>query len=191
MTMIATKPVLTRDDLLARPDGDHFELVDGHLVGRDFDCLAGCVAFLTHVLIVNYCCEEPFFRSFGLDHGYRCFPEDPGRVRRVDASVIGLDRLAAGPVSGNLIGIAPDLAIAVVKAGDLASEIESRVKDFLDAGTRLVWVVNPMVRIARVHRADRSGVVLFEDDELDGEDVMPGFRCRLGDLFPPAQQPSR
>ncbi len=52
------------------------------------------------------------------------------------------------------------------------------------AGVRLVWVINPRNHTVRVYRADGSSGSLREDDELDGEDVLPGFRCPVQNLFP-------
>jgi Uma2 family endonuclease len=52
------------------------------------------------------------------------------------------------------------------------------------AGVRLVWVMSPQNHTVRVYRGNGSSYSLRENDELDGEDVVPGFRCRVGDLFP-------
>jgi Uma2 family endonuclease len=59
------------------------------------------------------------------------------------------------------------------------------VRDYLDAGTRLVWIVDPDLRTVTVHRSGAPWLVRGEDDALDGEDVVPGFRVRVGDLFVP------
>jgi len=61
------------------------------------------------------------------------------------------------------------------------------VDEYETAGVRLIWVVNPETKAVRVHRADGTVTVLREKDELDGEDVVPGFRCRVADLFLPAR----
>jgi hypothetical protein len=62
-----------------------------------------------------------------------------------------------------------------------------------EAGVRLVWLVDPRARAALVFRPDGSAFSLREEAELTGEEVLPGFRCRVGALFPPAaageQQP--
>jgi Uma2 family endonuclease len=87
------------------------------------------------------------------------------------------------------IRLAPDLAGEVVSPNDLAYEIDEKVEEFLAAGTTLVWVINPATRTVRAHRADRPGVTLRADDELTGEDVPPGFRCNVADLFPPPPIP--
>ena len=79
----------------------------------------------------------------------------------------------------------PDLAVEVVSSNDLANGIQEKVEDYLGAGVRLVWVIYPETGVAQVLRADGTTARLTRDDSLDGEDVLPGFRCRLGDLFPP------
>jgi hypothetical protein len=48
----------------------------------------------------------------------------------------------------------------------------------------LVWEVNPEIRLVHVHRKDGTASRLHPTDELTGEDVLPGFRCRVADLFP-------
>lgn len=110
-------------------------------------------------------------------------------MRRADASFIHKDRL---PLIEELQGhcpVAPDIAAEVVSPNDLYYEVEEKVEEYLDAGVKLVWVVNPPTRTVRVHRADGTVTDLGEEDELSGEDVLPGFRCRVRDLFedpPPA-----
>ena len=56
--------------------------------------------------------------------------------------------------------------------------------EYLRAGVRVVWVVNPQTRVVRVHRADGTSAWLTEGDELSGDDVLPGFHCRVSALFP-------
>jgi Uma2 family endonuclease len=54
---------------------------------------------------------------------------------------------------------------------------------WLDAGVRLVWVVDPQARLAAVHHPGGLVTVLREHGVLDGEDVLPGFRLSLAPLF--------
>jgi Uma2 family endonuclease len=63
------------------------------------------------------------------------------------------------------------------------------VVEYLAAGVPLVWVINPGTRRAHVYRHDGSVTWLGEDDELSGEDVVPGFRCRLESILP--EKPTR
>lgn len=79
---------------------------------------------------------------------------------------------------------APDLAVEVVSPSDRASDVEAKVGDYLAAGTRLIWIVDPAARVVRVHRSLRDVQVLAEDAELTGGDVLPRFRCPVQRLFP-------
>jgi Uma2 family endonuclease len=65
----------------------------------------------------------------------------------------------------------------------LADEAEAKVEEYLDAGVQLVWVISPKAETVTVYRADRSAVKLHDADELSGENVLPGFRCQVSDLF--------
>jgi Uma2 family endonuclease len=56
----------------------------------------------------------------------------------------------------------------------------------LTVGVRLIWVVNPVARTVKIYRADGTITGLREQDVLEGEDVVPGFRCTISELFPPA-----
>jgi Uma2 family endonuclease len=48
------------------------------------------------------------------------------------------------------------------------------------ARSRLVWVIDPERRLARIYRQDGSESILGEADALQGEDILPGFTCKLG-----------
>jgi Uma2 family endonuclease len=63
------------------------------------------------------------------------------------------------------------------------------VDEYLAAGVRLVWVVNPPNRSIRVHRPDGTVTDLRQADDLTGEDVLAGFRCGVAELFAPPTQP--
>jgi Uma2 family endonuclease len=73
--------------------------------------------------------------------------------------------------------------VEVVSPYDRLGELTAKALSWLDAGARLVWVVDPDERLAIVHRPDGLARVLREDGELDGEDVLPGFRLPLSALF--------
>ena len=79
--------------------------------------------------------------------------------------------------------IAPDLAVEVISPNDLFEEIAEKVQEYLSAGVRLVWVVDTATQPVHVHRPDGSGTILRAQDELTGEDVLPRFRTRVGDVF--------
>ena len=82
---------------------------------------------------------------------------------------------------------APDITVDVVEPNETYTQVRWKALDYVAAGVRLVWVIDPTSRSAEVHPSEGPGVILLEDAELDGGDVLPGFRCRVGDLLPPRE----
>jgi Uma2 family endonuclease len=122
-------------------------------------------------------------KVYGADNGYQVFAFAPRRVRYPDLSFIRRERLSPdGPARGHC-RIVPDLVCEVVSPNDGAEEIAARVTDFLRAGTRLVWVIFPDARRVDVYRADGSGGWRLEGQELEGEEVVPGFRVPVAAMF--------
>src|SRR6266516_990653 len=67
--------------------------------------------------------------------------------------------------------------------GDRPGETLAKIADWLSAGTRLVWVIDPDRRLARIYRQDGSESILGEADALEGEDILPEFACKLGAIL--------
>jgi Uma2 family endonuclease len=78
---------------------------------------------------------------------------------------------------------APDLAVEVISPNDLYAEVDEKVAEWLEHGTRLVFVVNPRRRTVAVHRSGQPVRILSEADVLDGEAVVPGWSLPVRDLF--------
>jgi Uma2 family endonuclease len=188
MNAVATKTIYTPEELLALPDEQNYELVDGHLVERKTSALSSWVAGKLHCQMQNHCEANAVGLAFPEGTGYQCFPDAPLKVRKADVSFFRADRLPATIGSEGYIAIAPDLAVEVVSPNDLAWQIDEKVTEWLEAGARLVWVVHPRARAVRVHRAGGPASWLEAEDELSGEEVVPGFHCRIAALFPPWAQ---
>lgn len=107
---------------------------------------------------------------------------DPDTVRGPDLAVVNRDRIP-DPEPIGFPSVTPDLVVEVLSPGDRPGEVLAKVADWLTAGTRLVWVVDPERRLARVYRADGTEGVVTEHDALDGEDVVPGFSCELAAIL--------
>ena len=99
-----------------------------------------------------------------------------------DVAFISRHRLPAPePIGYPELG--PDLVVEVLSPGDRPGEVLAKVADWLSAGTRLVWVIDPERRIARVYRQDGSESIVSADQALLGEDVLPGFSCPLREML--------
>ena len=107
----------------------------------------------------------------------------PDTVRAPDIAFIHKHNFPAALPEDSFWPGAPDLAVEVVSPNDTIREIEERVRAWLEAGTKMVWVVNPKRRTVSVHRSATDPTTLTEKDELTGGDVVPGFRCRVRDVF--------
>ncbi len=160
----------------------HVELVRGVLVVREppggrHGRIAANVAFvlMSHVraneLGVVYAAETGFTVA-----------RNPDTVRAPDVAFIRRDRLPS-PEPTAYPELGPDLVVEVLSPGDGPGEVHPKIADWLSASTRLVWVIDPARRVARVYRADGSETILTGDEALDGEDVVPGFSCLLSEVL--------
>jgi Uma2 family endonuclease len=190
-TLTTAEPrTYTPEDLLAMPDGDRFELVDGHLVELHVSALSSLVAVELTTRIHAHCRLRNPAWIFGADCGYQCFPGHPAKVRKPDVSLILRERIVPDQIREGFLTIPPDLVIEVVSPNDLAYEVERKIQEYREAGVRLTWIVYPPTQTVHIHRGDGSTTTAGPNDELDGADVLPGFRCRIADLFaslPPAR----
>jgi Uma2 family endonuclease len=73
--------------------------------------------------------------------------------------------------------------VEVLSPGDRPGETLAKIADWLSAGTRLVWVIDPARRLARVYRLAGRESSVTEEEALDGEDVLPGFSCPLASIL--------
>ena len=113
--------------------------------------------------------------------GHRNGGTDPDRIRKPDVSFIRLERMAPEDCPEGHCEIVPDLVAEVVSPNDKYYEVRAKTEEYLQAGVKLVWVVDPSTRSVQVHRADGSTDELHENQELSGEDVVPGFQLRVAE----------
>jgi Uma2 family endonuclease len=175
---------ITPEELLAMPEGKYWELIDGRARERPSNALAALTVTELSWRLGDACHREKLGSVLAGTLGYRCFPWNPNLIRRSNLSLIRADRLTPERMSESYCAIPPDLALDMVYPGDLAEYHARKLEDYFRAGVRLIWLVSPRHRTVHVYRSDRSGRWLRSEDELSGEDVIPGFRCRVADLFP-------
>lgn len=185
MTMRVHKTRFTAAELvqLSIP-GKRLELVKGELFemapagGRH-----GSVAMRLGILLGAYVMEHRLGETFAAETGF-ILRRNPDTVRAPDAAFVAADRLPEGELPSGFLEMAPDLAVEVVSPSDSRRDVAEKVADWLRAGTRLVWVLDPATRSAAVYRSMVDAQqLLSEDDRLDGAQVVPGFSCALAELF--------
>jgi Uma2 family endonuclease len=108
--------------------------------------------------------------------------EDPPTLRGPDVAVVLEPRSVEGQPGGWVRG-APDVAVEILSPSDTSSAMQEKTFEYLSAGARQVWIVDPRVRTVTVYWSDRSPRVFREHETLEGEEVLVGFAVRVSELF--------
>lgn len=178
-----TVPVLLGpEDLLAMPDGERYELIDGVPKEKPMGAESDRIALRLGGLLDQFSLKTKCGLAFGSQTGYRCFPNKQ-QLRKPDVSFVVAGRLAGDRPPEGDIAIPPDLAVEVVSPNDGYEEIQSRITDYKAAKVKLIWVISPKSRTVLIRRLDGTCAEVGETGQLSGEDVIPGFACPVAELF--------
>jgi Uma2 family endonuclease len=174
----------TVDDLYALPDdGLKYELQAGVLLSEPLPgFLHGRVAARVVQLLGVHVAQHGLGHVLACDAGF-VLARDPDTVRGPDVAFVSKARAAAHADLLRAFEGAPDLAVEVLSPSNRADAIHGKVADYLEGGTRLVWLVDPACETVTAYRALLAPRILAGDEELDGDDVVPGFRTKVTALF--------
>ena len=182
---IRMKP-FTAEKLLRMPDdGSRYELVEGELrkmapAGN----VRGYLALRIASRLDRHVDANDLGRAYAAETGFK-LSSDPDTVRAPDAAFVSRERVEkAGRVKGCWLG-APDLAVVVVSPNDTHSEVIGKVLAWLEAGSRMVLVVDPEKLTVTIYRSRDEIRVLTAaaGDTIDGADVVPGWKLPVAELF--------
>lgn len=189
MKPAARGPVYNASDLARLPDdGSRHELEAGRLLAEplpthNHDRLRRRVERLLYAFVAARGLGEVFGEA-----GY-LLARNPDTVRGPDVSFVAKERLG-GFDGRRFFAGAPDLAVEILSPSNRPAEIRAKVADYLAAGSRLVWVLDPDRKAVTVYRTLLETRRLGPGESVEGEDVLPGFAERVEALFePPAQAP--
>lgn len=183
MSTVQTR-TYTPADLLTMPDSNGVELVRGNLVEKPVSVLSAYVETKTLLKLGAFCEAHKTGVVLSSTNGIQCFPDEPRKVRKPDITFVKCERFSKEHLTEGFLSIHPDLAIEVVSTNDEVADLHEKIEEYLAAGVPLVWVIDPETEIVLIHRKDGSLTKLHKNDELSGEDVVPGFSCKVADLFP-------
>jgi len=141
----------------------------------------GAIALQTGSALLDFVKAHSLGAVLGAETGFQ-IAHDPDTVRALDVAFIRADRVGGKRPQGFFPG-APDLAVEVLSPGDRASEVIAKVEDWLGAGCRAVWVIDPKTRTVTVYDDSRNAVILAATDTLDGGDLLPGFHRLVAEIF--------
>jgi Uma2 family endonuclease len=172
----AAVPMTIPDDML-------YEVVDGKLVEK----IVGASEIEIATLLVGFL--APFVRSHRLGRvlGEMIFRIDQSKdlQRRPDVSFVSHARWPFHRRVPNVAvwDMVPDLAIEIVGPSSTADRVQERIHDYFAAGVRRVWVVYPRQQEVYVYESPAKIQVLQLGQDLDGGELIPGFRLPLAVLF--------
>jgi Uma2 family endonuclease len=177
---MSTTRTWTEAELMALPrDGQKRELVDGEIHVSPAGVPHGLVIVrLTSRLHVHV---ESHGLGYVLDSSTGCWMPS-GNLRVPDITFVARHRLSSPPPEG-FLRVVPDLVVEVLSPGDSPRAILDKVGEYVASGVQLTWVIDPAQRSAVAYRSLTNVRGIAESGELDGEDVVPGFRCRLADVL--------
>ena len=175
------RPRATEADLLRMPnDGYKYELVDGEIRMSPGGARHGQVGVRLSTLLHTFVSERSLGHVFESSTGFRL---PGGNLRSPDVSFVRAGRFENEHVPEGFPDLAPDLVVEVLSPGDSPRHVLDKVGEYLQAGTRLVWVIDPKRERAAVYRSLTAVRELRPEDAFDGEDVVPGFTVPLAELL--------
>lgn len=173
---------MTIEEFERLPDEvSRLELVRGHVIreppaGFEHGGIAAQIA----TCLNTYVRQHALGKVLTGEPGFVLF-DDPPTVRAPDVAFVARDRLPADP--RGFARLAPDLAVEIVSSSNTLSEIQDKVFDYLEAGARIVWVVEPRGRTVTIYRSREEIRILTSNQEIEGAEVLPGFRIEVSEFF--------
>jgi Uma2 family endonuclease len=184
MSMPASSIELVTAEQLAglHVPGKTEELVRGQLLVREPPGTRhGSVAARLTFLIADHVYRHNLGVVCSQDTGFK-LESDPDTVRAPDVAFISQIRAGQIPLRG-YAAVAPDLVVEILSPDDRPGEVLTKVGQWLEAGSSVVWVIDPQRVAARVYRHDGALAIVGADGRLDAEPVLPGFSCALADAL--------
>src|SRR5262245_30810434 len=176
------QPVTAEELFQMSHDGVRRELVRGEVkemppAGGEHGSTTGTL----NAILWNFVREKKLGRVFAAETGF-IIARNPDTVRAPDCAFVRAEGLP-GPVPKKYLPFPPDLAAETVSPNDRPGEIDEKIADWLQSGVRLLWVLDPDQRMVTVYRSGSQPRTLKEGEFLEGEDVVPGFRVAVAELW--------
>lgn len=169
----------TEQDLLNLPDdGRKYELVNGRIQIVPTDGRHGKIGYRLARRIGEGTPES--LEGFDCSTGFRMAG---GNIRSPDLSLMQKARLPQGEPPVDFIDGAPDLAVEIVSPTENLKDLYQKVLEYFESGAREVWLLFPERKQVYRYTAPLEVEVLRENDTLTGDELLPNFKVRVGELF--------
>lgn len=142
----------------------------------------GLVASLVIQVIGNYVRKNKLGITTSSETGYK-LSENPDTVKAPDMAFKSNKTLAKKEVVKGYSEVMPDLVVEVNSPNDKYSDVVRKVEEWLNSGVMAVWVIDPGDRSLSVYDSSGNFIILNEEDEIEGKDILPNFKCKVKELF--------
>ena|SRR5438034_1157203 len=181
MSSVAQR-LITAEEFWRLPGSKHQELVRGEIIETmPPNKEHGRIALVIGKLLLLWV-EQGAGGEAGVESGF-ILAHDPDTVRGPGAYYVSAHRILSDDRFSAFWTVAPDLAVEVISPGETVGEIREKINDYLAAGTPLVWTVHPRTREVVAYTPDGLARTYSEDDVIEYPDVLPGFSCKVAELF--------
>lgn len=176
---------MTAEQLLeTQPSDSRCELIEGELRRiSPSGWFHGETIGILHALLGHHVIKHRLGKIFGVEVGF-ILKRNPDTVLAPDIAFIARENLPATMPTTAFWPGAPDLAVEVLSPHDKTGEVDEKIEAWLEAGTRLLWIVDPRLRTVTVYRSTTDVVVKTAADVLDGGNMVPGFSTPVAEIFP-------
>lgn len=184
MSAVPKQHLLSAEEFAALPrEGLRTELIEGEVLAMPptFDD-HGEVSMLLGILIGQHVVAHQLGRVYAAETGF-LIARNPDTVRAPDVAFIRQDRVPPRGGKPGWVQVMPDLVAEVVSSGDRISEVDDKVRMWLDVGVRMVLVAWPDRRTIDVYRPGEPMRTLGASDQLDFGDVVPGLTLPVSQVF--------
>lgn len=163
------------------------EFVDGQILEKPVSELSNWVGGEVFAAMRSFVKLEKLGIVFtgNSEQGYKCFDFNPRQVRKPDVSFVRRDLATFFLRDKGYTPEVPELIVEVLSPEDKVRDVSRRLEDFRRAGTKLIWVIDPEQRRAKIIHPDGIEFPVDDSGVLDGEDVLPGFSMPLASILPP------
>ncbi|MCE9544085.1 MAG: Uma2 family endonuclease, partial [Planctomycetia bacterium] len=171
---------VTAEQLLQVASHDaRYELIAGEIRRIPFcGWKRGEIASRVRYVLSQHAYAAGLGELFGAETGF-LIARDPDTVRAPDVAFLATENLPSVEPEDAFWPGPPDLAVEVLSPNDKTGEVDEKIQAWLAAGAKMVWIVDGRLRTVTVYRSATDVVVRTSTDELDGGDVVKGFRCRV------------
>lgn len=176
------KKIYREEDLLELSARGRYELVKGEIVEMTPSGFEhGLITSKLHYFLSAYVYKKDLGVLTAAETGFKT-GSDPDTVRAADIAFLSKEKMEKSSIIKGYSTIIPDLVVEVISPYDIYLDVEEKIAEWLSGGVRAVWVVNPRKKTVKVYKENITETFSV-NDELTGDDILPGFKCKVGEIF--------